>query len=124
MKSYCVHSLPGRLKIKSRLLKKNRVKMDSVIFTLMELPGIHEVRPNIITGSLLIKYHADVISLDNIVSHLETEGITLKIPSSSSNRLLGSPVKAAGEAAGKAIFSAVVGKVLEDAGLGLVAAII
>ncbi len=124
MKSYCVHSLPGRLKIKSRLLKKNRAKMDAVIFTLLELPGIHEVRPNIVTGSLLIRYHIDVITQEKIISHLETEGITVTTPSPSENQLINRPVKVAGEAAGKAIFSAVVGKVLEDAGLGLVAAII
>ena len=52
---FYIHNVPGRLRIRSEAIRKNRTAADSVRVALSLLLGIGIVDINLITGSILIQ---------------------------------------------------------------------
>jgi hypothetical protein len=72
--NYLLHELPGRLRIKIPMLKRNEVAARKLQNFLEEVAGISSTFVNALTGSIVIKFDPNVISSREIVSILTQEG--------------------------------------------------
>jgi copper chaperone CopZ len=72
--AYYVHHVPGRLRIKTATLKKNSSGARQLKLCLEEMHGVLEVNVSIITGSIVIKYAAGVVSSTAILNNLHDQG--------------------------------------------------
>ena len=72
--TYYIHHIPGRLRIKSPLLKGNNGSEASIVELLRGLAGVERVAVNAITGSCLIHYDPSVTCRDDMVMVLSKNG--------------------------------------------------
>ncbi len=72
--SFYMHNTPGRLRIKSPIVKRNENVSYEVRKILGATNGIATVDVNLTTGSLLINYNPKVIKHDDIVDLLHRNG--------------------------------------------------
>jgi copper chaperone CopZ len=72
--AYYVHHVPGRLRIKTAGLKKNSSRARELKLCLEEMHGVLETDVSIITGSIVIKYDAEVVSSTAIMNNLHGQG--------------------------------------------------
>jgi copper chaperone CopZ len=120
-----IHTVPGRLRVKNPILKYNQRKCELAKTTLQGLPGVHEVKTNPATGSVIIRYDAAAIKTDRLLSALEERRLICKNSlNTRKDPLVENIVTGTGEKMGKAILGWAVGKALEANGLSLLAAFI
>lgn len=67
---YPVHHIPGRLRIKSSLIKGNRNAAESMRAFIQSVNGINSVAVSPITGSAVITYARDVVTVQDILEEL------------------------------------------------------
>jgi copper chaperone CopZ len=72
--AYYVHHVPGRLRIKTAALKKNSSRARQLKLCLEAMQGVLEADVSIITGSIVIKYDASVVSSTAILNNLHDQG--------------------------------------------------
>ena len=72
--SYYIHHVPGRLRIKSPVLKHNNGSENGIADLLRGLTGIERVAVNAMTGSCLIHYDPSMTCRDDIVLVLSKNG--------------------------------------------------
>ncbi|WP_420267249.1 HMA2 domain-containing protein [Candidatus Magnetominusculus dajiuhuensis] len=70
---FYIHNVPGRVRIKSDVLKRNPDAADEIRKAL-SIHGIVTVGINAITGSILIHYRCDITDCETIVCILENGG--------------------------------------------------
>ena len=71
---YYMHHLPGRLRIRTPLVRNNRDAAAEVEDLLLTTAGVDDVTINLITGSCLVKYNPSEAKHDDIISLLATKG--------------------------------------------------
>ena len=69
-----IHSIPGRLRIKSAAVKKNPVEAGKVKALLAPVSGIQSLDVNPLTGSVLIRYNSHEIAESRILWTLTQAG--------------------------------------------------
>src|SRR5690349_11372720 len=69
-----VHHVPGRLRIKTLALKRNEPRARQIKCYLEEMRGVIDAEINILTGSIVIKYDACLISSGTILASLSGQG--------------------------------------------------
>ncbi|HTN70980.1 MAG TPA: cation transporter [Methylomirabilota bacterium] len=69
-----VHNIPGRLRIKSAVIKKNPAEAAKIKSQLSSIPGVQNLDVNLVTGSILIRYDAQKISSDQLLQTLNQAG--------------------------------------------------
>jgi archaellin len=72
--SYYFHNTPGRLRIKSPVIKNSRNAAEGLKNLLSVLSGITSVDINPTTGSLLVKYDHETLNYKYIVGILQRKG--------------------------------------------------
>jgi copper chaperone CopZ len=72
--TYYIHNIPGRLRVKTPILKKNPIQIERVRQILQSIPGVYETEFNYVTGSVVIQYDTQRIESEQIVSVLKEEG--------------------------------------------------
>jgi copper chaperone CopZ len=72
--SYYCHSTPGRLRIKTPIVKQNPVEVEKVRGMLESLSGVDAVSINALTGSITINYSDCETDSESILSILEEKG--------------------------------------------------
>lgn len=72
--SYYIHSIPGRLRIKSLKVKQNPNAVEDIKKVLSSINGLGTVDINTLTGSILINYNQNIINPEDITSLLERNG--------------------------------------------------
>lgn len=72
--SFYIHNTPGRLRIKSPIIRRNENASYEVRKILGATNGIATVDANLTTGSLLINYNPKVIKHDDIIDLLQRKG--------------------------------------------------
>lgn len=65
------HSIPGRMRVKSFLMKQNRQRCTSASLALKEMPGIVAVTTNPLVGSAVIMYEQKVVPKEVILAKLD-----------------------------------------------------
>lgn len=71
--SHYFHVVPGRLRIKSPLIKRNK-NVAEVEGLLEAISGINSFEINTVTGSILVNYDSKVVSYKKIISILRQAG--------------------------------------------------
>lgn len=112
--SYYIHNVPGRLRIKSPVIKNNKTVADELRKNLSILYGIATVDINLITGSLLINYNPKVIKYIDIVEILQRKGYFDMSKAITNDEYLYRAASKAGTIIGKSIFSTFTGMALQE----------
>ena len=119
--SYYCHITPGRLRIKTPVIKQNPGEIDRVREILESLSGVDAVSINALTGSITINHSGCAADSDWILNILKEKGY-YKISSIDEQE---HPIQAVasrfGATLGKAIVGAAVEKALEGLMLSLLA---
>jgi copper chaperone CopZ len=122
--SYYHHSTPGRLRIKTPIIKQNPVEIEKVRGMLQALSGVDAVSINALTGSITINYSDCATDSESILSILQEKGYYRISPIEEQEHPIGDVVSKVGTTVGKAIVGAFVEKVFEGSMLSLLALLI
>lgn len=95
------------------------------ILTLLNGDGVRTIIPNELTGSVIVRYDADVTSADRLLEPLHSSGyFEDRAPFASPVAPFQRTANRTAERVGKALFSWAVGRILENSGLSIIAALI
>jgi hypothetical protein len=120
-----VHNVPGRIRIKSPVLKGNAVEAERVQALLTIQPGIHSAYANPLTGSVIIGYDEGKTGSSQIMDTLEAAGCYKAAPPVAADQYgMGEYAGKVGKVVGKALIGIVVEMAFEGTPFGLLAAII
>ena len=124
MSCYYIHDVPGRLRIKSPIIKRNKNIADELKRALSTINGIATIDINLITGSLLMNYNPKAVKPDDIVSLLQRKGYYDTSMAVTNDQYIHAAASKVGEAVGKAFFGASVERALAGSPLALIAVFI
>jgi len=122
--SYYCHSTPGRLRIKTPIIKQNPVEIEKVRGMLQALSGVDAVSINALTGSITINYSGSATDSESILSILKEKGYYRISPIEEQEHPVEDAVSKVGTAMGKAIVGAFVEKAFEGSMLSFLALLI
>lgn len=111
---YCTHHVPGRLRVKTHIIKKNKFSANNVEIFLKQLKGINSATTNIITGSIVILYDHKIINFENILASLENEGYFDTSKSVPCCPYANGTVSKTGQTLGKILFGVAIEKTFEN----------
>jgi copper chaperone CopZ len=122
--SYYMHNVPGRLRIKSPVIKNNKNVANELKKTLSTLYGVATVDINLTTGSLLVNYNYKVVKHTDIVDILQRKGYFDASKAVSNDEYIQRAASKAGALIGKSIFGTFAGRALEGTPLSFLAILI
>jgi copper chaperone CopZ len=122
--SYYIHNVPGRLRVKSPLLKRNSAAADELKKILSTVQGIATVDFNPMTGSLLINYNHKVASHEDIVRLLERKGYFDRTKATTNEKYIHAAAKKTGRLIGKAALGMALERAFEGSALSLLSLLI
>ena len=131
--SHYVHSIPGRLRVRSRAFRNQPEVVETARSLLGNLEGVNSVDANLATGSLLIRYDDHVVNSTRVLSALVAQGWIEHLPSlkpaarAAAPRLAASwrrVLKSLSEAAPDVIADLIADKLAQRAAVALVRAMI
>lgn len=122
--SYYMHNVPGRLRIKSPVIKNNKTVADELKKSLSMLYGVATVDINLTTGSLLVNYNSKLVKQMDIVDILQRKGYFDASKAATNDEYLHRAASKAGAVIGKSIFSTFAGMVLKETPLSFLAILI
>lgn len=115
--SHYIHHVPGRLRIRTKALRRQSTKTQGIITQLQSLTGVREVCLNPHAGSITIRYDYTQVTHVDLLAVLERSGC-LGMPTDN-HQIVGQM----GEMFGKALFTTVMQKTVERSVQSLVGAI-
>lgn len=122
--SYYLHDVPGRLRIKTPLLKRNEQAAYAVRKALGTIQGVATVDINTITGSLLVNYNPKAVRSGEIVAELTRRGFFDPERAVNNDEYVRGAVTRAGNVFTKALTGSFVDIALEGTGLSFLAILI
>ncbi|MGD0885567.1 MAG: HMA2 domain-containing protein [Thermodesulfovibrionales bacterium] len=122
--SYYIHNVPGRLRVKSPVVKRNDDAADEIRKTLSTMIGIATVDINLTTGSILINYNPKTIHHNDIINTLQRTGFFDTSRALNTDQYIHRAASQAGTIVGKVIFGTFVEKALEGSALSLITLLI
>jgi copper chaperone CopZ len=122
--SYYCHTTPGRLRVKTPIIKQNPVEIEKVRAMLQALPGVDGVSINALTGSITINYSDRATDSQSILSLLKEKGYYRISPIEEQEHPIETVVSKVGTAMGKVIVGVFVEKAFEGSMLSLLALLI
>jgi Heavy metal associated domain 2 len=78
--SHYVHSIPGRLRVRSRAFRNHAENAQTALSLLRDLEGVRSVDANLTTGSLLIRYDAGIVGPTRLLGALVARGWIEHLP--------------------------------------------
>ncbi|QBQ55186.1 HMA2 domain-containing protein [Nitrosococcus wardiae] len=112
--AYYIHSLPGRLRVRSSFIKHYPTQAEALKRRIAALPGVQSVK----ISSITILYHAHELAADTLLEMFEEAGcLEGALPS----RDHSAAAAKAGEVFGKAVFDVFIAKALERSLVSLLA---
>lgn len=122
--SYYVHNVPGRLRIKSPVIKRNQSAADDLKKVLSTINGIGTVDISLVTGSVLVNYNRHMVGHDDIISLFERKGYFDRSKAATNDDYIKDAASGFGNILGKAVLGAFVEKSFEGSALSLLAILI
>jgi len=122
--SYYIHNVPGRLRVKSPVIKKNKDAEYDLKMALSTIEGIATVNINLTTGSLLVNYNPETLRSTDIINLLEQRGYIDTSKIITNDQYIHTAASKAGKIVGKAVFGVFAEKALEGSALSLIAVLI
>ena len=78
--SHYVHSIPGRLRVRSKAFRNHPENAKAARSLLGNLEGVSSVDASLITGSLLIRYDEKIVNATRVLGALLAEGWIESLP--------------------------------------------
>jgi copper chaperone CopZ len=122
--AYYMHNVPGRLRVKSPVFKRNPNASDDLKKILSSVRGIATVDINPTTGSLLINYNHHIVKHDEIIHLLQRKGYFDASKAATNDEYLHRAASKAGSIIGRSIFGTFAGLALEGTPLAFLAVLI
>jgi copper chaperone CopZ len=119
-----MHNVPGRLRIKSPVIKNNKTVADELKKSLSTLYGVATVDINLTTGSLLVNYNHKAVKYNDIIDILHRKGYFDASKALTNDEYLHRAASKAGTVIGKSIFSTFAGIALKETPLSFLAILI
>lgn len=123
MKFY-IHDIPGRLRVKSPLLKNNTNAEFELRKALSTLEGLGVVETNLITGSILIHYNAKKLNKNDILRLLINRGYFDPSKAVTNDEYIKKTVEKTGNFVVKSFVGTVIDSSLENTPLRFITAIL
>ncbi len=123
MSFYC-HSTPGRLRIKTPIIKQNPAEIEKVREILQSLSGVDALSINALTGSITINYTDDVIDSESILNILKEKGYYRISRIEEQEHPMQTAVSQVGATVGKALVGAFVQQAFEGSMLSFLALLV
>ena len=122
--SYYMHSVPGRLRIKTPFIKNNDVKAKHVEKFLGQVRGLQSIVTNPRTGSILINYNPQKLSHVALLDILRTRGIFDSSKAVTNDQFIQTSALKAGNVVYKAFLGVIVEQTLQGSPLALLSLLI
>src|SRR4030065_1195459 len=122
--SYYIHNVPGRLRIKTPLIKKNQSIAEDVKNLLRPIIGISSTSFNLITGSIVINYDPKVITSKEIVSTLNYAGYFDLSKAVTNDEYIKTAAASMGQVVVKTLFGTFIESALEGSALSFIAILV
>ena len=115
--SYYIHSVPGRSRVKTPLIRGNEKMAEEVAGLLQTLRGIISVKTNTLTGSLVTSYDPTIINQKEIVGSLKGNGYFDESKAVTNDHYIQSAVSKVAHIVNKAFFGAFIGTAFDGSAL-------
>lgn len=122
--SYYIHNVPGRLRIKTPLIKKNQSIAEDVKNLLRPIIGISSTSFNLITGSIVINYDPKVITSKEIVNTLNYAGYFDLSKAITNDEYIKTAAASMGQVVVKTLFGTFIESALEGSALSFIAILV
>lgn len=122
--SYYIHNVPGRLRIKTPLIKKNQSIAEDVQNLLRPLIGISSTSVNLITGSIVVNYDHKVITSKEIVNTLNYAGYFDLSKAITNDEYIKTAAASMGQVVVKTLFGTFIESALEGSALSFIAILV
>ncbi|MFZ3064047.1 MAG: HMA2 domain-containing protein [Nitrospirota bacterium] len=122
--SYYIHNIPGRLRIKTPLIKKNQSIAEDVKNLLRPIIGISSTSFNLITGSIVINYNHKVITSKEIVNTLNYAGYFDLSKAITNDEYIKTAAASMGQVVVKTLFGTFIESALEGSALSFIAILV
>ncbi|AFL73309.1 HMA2 domain-containing protein [Thiocystis violascens] len=117
--SHSIHSVPGRLRVRSNAFRCSSSEAQSVQRRLISMDGVTQVRLNAHAGSITVHYDSERLTKQTLLDVMKTLGCTQAMP-----RTNPAVASKAGAMFGKALIGAVINKAMERSALKLVSVLL
>jgi copper chaperone CopZ len=122
--SYYIHSIPGRLRVKTPQVKGNHDKAKDVEYLLNGHQGVNRVAANPLTGSIVVHYDSTAVNDRSLIEMLENNGYFKLDKALTNDEYIHSAASKAGKVVWNAIFGSVVGLALEGTPLSFLSVLV
>lgn len=122
--SYYIHNVPGRLRIKTPLIKKNQSIAEDVQNLLRPLIGISSTSVNLTTGSIVINYDHKIITSKEIVNTLNYAGYFDLSKAITNDEYIKTAAASMGQVVVKTLFGTFIESALEGSALSFIAILV
>lgn len=117
--SYYCHITPGRLRVKTPIIRQNAGEAEKVSGMLRSIPGIETVSVNALTGSITVLHSGSATDSESILDVLKDNGYFKD--SQEPDRPMEPMLSRLGATVGKVVLGAVVEKAFEGSMLSFLA---
>lgn len=111
-----IHRLPGRVRVRSALIRRRPARADEIRGQLAAMPGVRSVRLNVAGASLIVHHDPDAHCGEAVLALFQTAGYlvpdTARRPAVSATALAAGAARIGGSF-GKAVFDAALAKGVE-----------
>ncbi len=122
--SYYIHDIPGRLRIKTPLIKRNQDMAEDAQRALRFTDGIDSISVNIVTGSIVINYDKNIISSMEIINILKERGYIDISKAITNDEYIHQAATNIGHAVVKTLFGTFIDSALESSALSFIAILV
>jgi copper chaperone CopZ len=119
-----MHSVPGRLRIKSPFVKGNDLNAKHVEKFLGQINGIQSIAANPLTGSVVINYDQQKITSQMLLDVLQTRGIFDSSKAITNDQYIRTNASKAGHVIYKALLGTIVEQTLQGSPLAILSLLI
>lgn len=118
-----VHHVPGRLRVRTPLIRNN-VRKAAEVKELLSLYGVDRLQVNHLTGSIVVTFDPTVLTAETLLNLLKQKGLYDSARAISCDDHIQRVSNKAASKFGRAFFSYTVGKALQAGGFPFLAALI
>ena len=122
--SYYIHSIPGRLRVKTPLVKGNQEKARDVEGLLNCCQGVDKASANPLTGSIVVNYDSTAVNDRSIINLLEDNGYFKSDRALTNDQYIHGAASKAGHLVWNAVFGSFVGLALEGTPLSFLSVLV
>jgi copper chaperone CopZ len=122
--SYYIHDIPGRLRIKTPLIKRNQSIAEDIQNLLKPIIGISSTSLNLVTGSIVINYEPRVITSKDIVNTLNYAGYFDLSKAVTNDEYIKTAAASMGQVVVKTLFGTFIESALEGSALSFIAILV